>query len=315
MSTASSAPEGIVLVDKPEAWTSHDVVARVRRMFGTRRVGHAGTLDPMATGLLIVGVNRGTKLLTHLVGLPKSYSATIRLGAATVTDDAMGEVSTVASAAEVAALTAERIDSELARLTGVIQQVPSAVSAIKVNGQRSYARVRAGEDVHLDARWVTVSEFTRRSEVREQPWQGNPGVAVDVWVSCSSGTYVRALARDVGEALGVGGHLSALRRHEVGPFSVADAHTLPARDEPWDHSAGLVFPLLSLADAASRVFPARPLTAEEGAALSYGRPVPASGAEGTIAACSEEGRLIALVRDDGTLARPVWVASPAGGAS
>ena len=218
-----SAPDGLLVVDKPAGWTSHDVVGRARRLCGTRRVGHAGTLDPMATGVLVLGVNKATRLLTFLVGSDKAYTATIRLGQSTITDDAEGEV--------VATAPADRVDAEalraaVAALTGEIEQVPSAVSAIKVDGERSYARVRAGEDVVLAARPVTVPRFevlgTRQAEA-----DGVPVLDVDVEVEVSSGTYVRALARDLGAALGVGGHLTALRRTRVGSFTLDQAHTLP----------------------------------------------------------------------------------------
>ncbi|TPJ29566.1 tRNA pseudouridine(55) synthase TruB, partial [Mesorhizobium sp. B2-6-6] len=212
-STGGQAPDapgteasGVVLVDKPQGWTSHDVVGRVRRLAGTRKVGHAGTLDPMATGLLVVGVNKATRLLTAITGTDKTYTATIRLGQSTVTDDAEGEVVQTRLAN---AVTPERVAEQVAALTGEILQAPSAVSAVKVAGRRAYDRVRAGEDVTLDARPVTVHEFTVH-ELRRL--DGGRLVDLDVTVRCSSGTYIRALARDLGEALENGGHLTALRR-------------------------------------------------------------------------------------------------------
>ena len=214
-------PEGLVVVDKPQGWTSHDVVGRMRRLCGTRKVGHAGTLDPMATGVLIVGVGRGTKLLTHLVGAEKTYEATIRLGATTVTEDAEGELTGTADPQALAAVTDEQIRAAVAELTGDLEQVPSAVSAIKVDGKRSYARVRAGEDVELKPRAVTVSRF----EVR-QIRRGQEALEVDAVLDVSSGTYIRALARDLGEALGIGGHLSALRRTRVGALGLEQAQEL-----------------------------------------------------------------------------------------
>jgi tRNA pseudouridine55 synthase len=216
------APDGLLVVDKPAGWTSHDVVGRARRLCATRKVGHAGTLDPMATGVLVLGIGRATRLLTFLVGCDKDYTATIRLGQATITDDAEGEVTAIAPADGV---TPERLATAVADLTGELQQVPSSVSAIKVNGERSYHRVRAGEEVDLPARPVTVSRFdvlaTRAGDV-----DGIPVLDVDVEVTVSSGTYVRALARDLGAALGVGGHLTALRRTRVGAFTLPEAHGL-----------------------------------------------------------------------------------------
>ncbi|GAA1947455.1 tRNA pseudouridine(55) synthase TruB [Microbacterium deminutum] len=209
---------GVILVDKPGGMTSHDVVARARRALGTRKIGHAGTLDPMATGLLILGVEGATRLLTFIVGLDKRYEATIRLGASTDTDDAEGTETSRADAGALAAMTSERIAAGVAALTGRISQVPSTVSAIKVGGRRAYDLAREGAEVELKAREVTVSRFevvAARS--------GPDAVDLDVVVDCSSGTYIRALARDLGAALGVGGHLTALRRTRIGPFDVGDA--------------------------------------------------------------------------------------------
>jgi len=223
---SSTGPDGVVLVDKPAGWTSHDAVARLRRALNTRKVGHAGTLDPMATGLLIMGVGRGTRLLGYLVGLDKTYRATIRLGQATTTDDAEGELVFAAPPGLVASLGIAALTEAVTALTGQINQVPSAVSAIKVDGQRAYARVRAGQTVELAARPVTVHHF----EVLGRQLVALPGGAVldlAVEVTVSSGTYVRALARDLGQALGCGGHLTALRRLTVGPFGVDQAQALP----------------------------------------------------------------------------------------
>ncbi|HLS25041.1 MAG TPA: tRNA pseudouridine(55) synthase TruB [Beutenbergiaceae bacterium] len=220
---------GLVLIDKPAGWTSHDVVARVRRLAGTRKVGHAGTLDPMATGLLVLGVNRATRLLTYLVGADKEYTATIRLGQSTTTDDAEGQVR---ARAGVHADTEQRLPEQMAALTGAIEQVPSAVSAIKVDGERAYARVRAGEQVDLKARPVHVETFETTGPFQPgRAEDGTPVLDVPVRVVCSSGTYIRALARDLGEALGTGGHLTVLRRTRVGPLPVADAQDLGAVSE------------------------------------------------------------------------------------
>ncbi len=218
MPDTSAAPSGILLVDKPGGITSHDVVARARRALNTRKIGHAGTLDPMATGLLILGVGPATRLLTYIVGLDKTYEATIRLGASTDSDDADGTEIARADAAVLAAVTPDAVSAGIAALTGRIEQVPSTVSAIKVGGRRAYDLARAGEEVQLKARDVTVSRF---EVLAVRPVDG--AIDLDVVVDCSSGTYIRALARDLGAALGVGGHLTALRRTRIGAFRVEDA--------------------------------------------------------------------------------------------
>lgn len=223
MARPDSGATGILFVDKPAGMSSHSVVARVRRWLGTKKVGHAGTLDPMATGLLVLGVGRGTKLLTYIVGASKVYEATVRLGSSTPTDDADSPPDRFADPQDLSAVTVDHLEAAMSLLRGRISQVPSAVSAIKVDGKRAYARVRAGEDVSLAARSVEVTEFVRVSDLRPSPG----GLDVDVRVACSSGTYVRALARDVGAELGVGGHLSALRRTQVGDWSVDQATALP----------------------------------------------------------------------------------------
>ena len=248
---------GILLVDKPGGITSHDVVARTRRAFGTRKIGHAGTLDPMATGLLVLGIEGATRLLTYIVGADKTYTATIRLGQTTTTDDAEGEVTAVADAAAITAVTDERIAAGVAGLTGVISQVPSAVSAIKVDGRRAYDRVRAGETVELKAREVTVSRFTVL-ERRESAGS----IDLDVVVDCSSGTYIRALARDLGAELGVGGHLTVLRRTRIGPFDVTDSVST-------DDLVGAA--TISPADAASRVLTRLDVSLDEARDLRHGK--------------------------------------------
>ncbi|CEA07652.1 tRNA pseudouridine synthase B [Arthrobacter saudimassiliensis] len=285
-------------MDKPQGWTSHDVVARLRRLAGTRKVGHAGTLDPMATGVLVVGINRATRLLTYIVGTGKTYTATIRLGQSTLTDDAEGEVTAEHIAA---AVTDEQIHDAVAALTGDILQVPSSVSAIKVNGERSYARVRAGAEVALEARPVTVSRFEVHEIRREQ---GGRLRDVDVTVECSSGTYIRALARDLGEALGVGGHLTALRRTQVGPYDIGQAATLEELAEE--------LRLLDLDEAARALFPNRELDAQEADAVSHGRRVPAGGTAGPVAAFAPDGSLTALLEDRGEQAKPILVFAPGG---
>ena len=302
-----TTPDGLLIVDKPAGWTSHDVVARCRRLCGTRRVGHAGTLDPMATGVLVLGINRATRLLTFLVGCDKTYTATIRLGQTTLTDDAEGEIT---ASHDVAGLSAEAVQRAVADLTGDIEQVPSAVSAIKVDGQRSYARVRAGQDVVLAARPVTVSRF----EILDQRTRSAAGQGVwdlDVIVDVSSGTYIRALARDLGTALGVGGHLTELRRTRVGRFGLDDAHTLPELE--MDSEVDDI-PVITLSDAARDSFEARELTAPEATAVGHGQRIPSSPAGRTqpIAAFAPDGNLVAMLDESGTLAKAHVVFSPSG---
>ncbi len=301
-----STPEGVLVVDKPAGWTSHDVVARVRRLAGTRRVGHAGTLDPMATGVLVLGIGRGTKLLTFLVGCEKGYAATLRLGASTVTDDAEGEVLSVSSAGH---LNRADIEAAVVPLTGSVSQVPSAVSAIKVGGRRAYARVRSGEDVHLAARAVTVQRFEVRdvrpvppSELADRGGDAPERLAaldVDIEVEVSSGTYVRALARDLGAALGVGGHLVALRRTRVGSFDVGEAHrldALAAGAEVGTAAGEGGIPLLTLAEAATRALPTRVLSGEEARAVGYGQRVASAGHRAeAVAAVTAQGKLTAIL--------------------
>lgn len=293
--------DGFVLVDKPAGWTSHDVVGRMRRLAGTRRVGHAGTLDPMATGVLVLGLNRATKLLTYVVGAPKTYAATVRLGQTTVTDDAEGEIVAAVGADGV---TEAAVRAGVAALTGAIEQVPSAVSAIKVNGQRAYKRVRDGEEVTLTARPVTVSRFTvERLHATEA--DGVPVLDVDVEVDCSSGTYVRALARDLGAALGVGGHLTRLRRLAVGPFRIEDAATLDQLEA--DRALDGTLRLIDAGAAAAAVLPSRTVGAAEVTELAHGRRLAPGPVPGTVAARTEDGRLAAVVQDDGRSARPALV--------
>lgn len=273
----SSAVSGLVVVDKPAGITSHDVVARVRRLAGTRKVGHAGTLDPMATGVLVLGVERATRLLGHLMLTEKSYSATVRLGVSTTTDDAEGEV---VDEAVASGLTEDEVRSAFATQVGDILQVPTAVSAIKVDGKRAYQRVRDGEQVELKARPVTVHELT----VGELRSEGDV-VDVDIAVRCSSGTYIRAIARDVGAALGVGGHLTMLRRTAVGPYDLDVAKTL---DELTDQ-----FTVLPLADAARAAFPAVDLAEEQAQDVRFGRKLKLA-LDGLTAVFAPDGEFLAL---------------------
>jgi tRNA pseudouridine55 synthase len=301
---------GLVIVDKPGGMTSHDVVARVRRLAGTKKVGHAGTLDPMATGVLVVGVEKATRLLGYLTLTEKEYAATIRLGQSTSTDDAEGEITRSAPAADVSA---ETLHKAVAGLVGEIQQVPPAVSAIKVGGQRAYKLTRAGAAPELPARPVTVYEFTITAVRREAEL-----LEVDATVRCSSGTYIRALARDLGTALGTGGHLTGLRRTRVGGYSVQDARTLEQLADR--------FEVLPLAQAASAAFPRRNLTADEARRLANGgrlaaaagpdpqastlqasTPQASTGAQAPTAAFAPDGTLIALVTEESGQARPLVV--------
>ncbi|KBZ64671.1 tRNA pseudouridine(55) synthase TruB [Mycobacterium colombiense] len=295
MSQSPTGP-GIVVVDKPPGMTSHDVVGRCRRIFSTRRVGHAGTLDPMATGVLVIGVERATKILGLLTATAKSYTATIRLGQSTSTDDAEGELVRSVSARH---LTGEAVESAMGGLRGDIEQVPSTVSAIKVDGKRAYRLAREGQTVELKARPVRIDRF----EVRDIRYRDDV-VDLDVEVDCSSGTYIRALARDLGDALGVGGHLTALRRTGVGRFGLDQAHQL---DELAEH------PRLSysLDEACLLIFPRRDLSAEEAEATGHGRPLDPAGIDGIYAACDPAGRVMALLRDDGSRTKPVVVIRPA----
>ncbi len=286
-----ASPDGLLVVDKPAGWTSHDVVARCRRLCGTRKVGHAGTLDPMATGVLLVGVGRATRLLGHLALSDKAYDATIRLGQTTVTDDAEGDLLVSVDASEVSEAA---IRAEILGLTGRIQQRPSAVSAIKIDGERAYKRVRAGEDVVLPAREVEVTVFEVSRVLRQERL-----VDLDVHVVCSTGTYIRALARDLGARLGVGGHLTSLRRTRVGPFTVEEARALEDMPDPP--------PVLSIDQVAGRCFPSYRLEGEQAADVRSGRPLRTDlGAEGPVAVFDDE-LFLALYEQHGPLAKAVAV--------
>ena len=322
-----TAADGFVVVDKPQGWTSHDVVGRVRRLAGTRKVGHAGTLDPMATGVLVLGIGRATRLLTYVVGADKDYDATIRLGVATTTDDAEGVAVAVADEGAVGQVDRTALDAAVAELTGDIMQVPTSVSAIKVDGKRAYARVRAGEEVALGARPVTVSRFDVL-EVRsattalpdvdlvgsvDDPATGDvPVIDVDVHVTVSSGTYVRALARDLGAALGTGGHLTMLRRTRVGGYDLVGASTLEELEAQADADGTLA--TLPMAEAARGTFPVRELDEAEARALGYGQWVEPSGRDDVVAALAPSGELVALLEDTRRrgehLAKPVLVLAP-----
>jgi tRNA pseudouridine55 synthase len=294
------AESGVVVVDKPADWTSHDVVARTRGLARTRRVGHAGTLDPMATGVLVLGIEKGTKLLGHLTLTEKVYEATIRLGLTTNTDDAEGEPGVRTDASGVCE---EAVRAAAGRLTGQIQQVPPQVSAIKVDGKRAYKSAREGKEVALKARTVTVAEFTV-TDVRRIFEADGGFVDVDASVTCSSGTYIRALARDMGADLGVGGHLTALRRTRVGPYDLSRARTLDELAEE--------FTQVPLAEAVAAAFPARALTGEEELRIRHGNRIEPDGSgPGPVGLFAPDGRVVALGENRRDHMKPVVVFEPA----
>ena len=276
---------GLLLVDKPAGITSHDVVSRVRKLAGTKKVGHAGTLDPMATGLLVLGIESATKLLTFVVGADKTYEATIRLGSSTITDDREGEVISEASQSELERISQEKIEYEIDKLKGVIQQVPSAVSAIKVNGEKAYDRVRAGEVFELKSREVTIS----RLEVVSDIFRGEGFIDVNVIVDCSSGTYIRAIARDLGKALQVGGHLTSLRRTRIGSFDVLSAIQLEGFEGE--------LPILRSADAVREVLPVLEITSGHALAIRQGKRI--SGELNTVTALVCDQELVAIAESAG----------------
>lgn len=296
---SSDGPHGLLIVDKPQGLTSHDVVAKARKLMGTRKVGHAGTLDPLATGVLVLGIGKATRLLGHLALTTKAYSARIRLGESTVTDDAEGEV---LDRADASGLTREQVIAAMGAFVGDIQQVPAAVSAIKVDGQRSYARVRAGEEVDLPPRPVHIARFTLNELHRTGSFMD-----ADVDVECSSGTYVRSLARDLGAVLGVGGHITMLRRTSVGPFALKHARTL-------DELAKDAKLSLTLSQAVDVAFPRRDLDADEVRIVAHGGWLPTASLPGVYGAFSADGEVVALLRErsgrprvDGDIAAPVVV--------
>ncbi len=300
-------PVGLIVVDKPGGITSHDVVSRVRRLARTRRVGHGGTLDPMATGVLVIGVGKATRLLTYVIGSDKRYTATIRLGESTVTDDAEGEV--VATSA-VDQITEAAVHGGLERQTGTISQVPSAVSAIKIDGKRAYRRVRSGESVDLPARTVTVSSLTVTAiRPAVSAGSGAPVLDVDVEVACSSGTYIRAIARDLGAHLGVGGHLTALRRTAVGSFTLEHARTLDALAALAEAGSPLLS--LTLDEAAGRFFARRDASGDEARVLSHGGPLVPVGITEPYAVFGPDGGVIAVVSERDGRARAEVVFAPA----
>lgn len=284
--------DGFLVVDKDPGMTSHDVVAIARRGLNTRKVGHAGTLDPMATGVLVLGFNNGTKLLQYITDGDKSYSATIVLGATTSTDDHEGEILATVDASDIRD---EDVMGVLAKMNGEIMQRPTRVSAIKVDGKRAYDRARAGEDFELPARKVFISQLSIK-EIRHK----EATTLVDIDVTCSAGTYIRAIARDLGEALQVGGHLNVLRRTRVAGFTLESSISIA-------QLKGGNFPTLALADVARSTFTPRELTHDEVNELSFGRPLAASGNSEIVAALSPDNRLIALLQDMNDRAKPISV--------
>jgi tRNA pseudouridine55 synthase len=284
---------GLILIDKPSGWTSHDVVARLRKLAGTRRVGHAGTLDPMATGLLVIGINSATKLLTFLVGENKTYFATIRLGATTITDDKESEFLEIADPVSIGNVSDDQIEQQLVSLRGRISQVPSSVSAIKVDGQRAYAKVRSGDEVKLAAREIDIHKFEILGAVRRVVEAGRSFIDFDAVIDCSSGTYIRALARDLGAALGVGGHLTALRRTKVGSYTIDQAQELEGLDSE-------SLKVLDINAAAAQQFEVRELSAQDVTDLRHGKRLKANG-EGAnpFGGFDADGKLIAVLTRSG----------------
>ena len=287
---------GFLVVDKEPGMTSHDVVAIARRALGTRKVGHAGTLDPMATGVLVLGFNNGTRLLQYITDGDKSYQATVVLGTSTVTDDFEGEVISTANASSI---TDEQINAVLDTMRGTFMQRPSSVSAVKVDGERAYDRVRAGETVVLASREVTISQLDVL-EIRHLDQR----IEIDIEVTCSAGTYIRSIARDCGDALKVGGHLSSLRRTRVAGFTTSGAASI----------AGLKngdFTTLDLADVARVTFPVREIALDEKLELSFGRTLTHNPTEVIYAGISSSNELIALLSNVEGKAKPIAVFAPA----
>lgn len=292
------ANSGLVIVDKPQGMTSHDVVSKIRRTFSTKKVGHAGTLDPMATGVLVLGLERGTKFLAHMVASTKSYTATIRLGAATTTDDREGETIASASPDQLAGITETKISDAVKPFRGSIMQRPAAVSAIKIDGKRAHQRVREGEKVEIPARPVTISRYDILEIRRDAAF-----IDIDVEVDCSSGTYIRSLARDLGKELGVGGHLTALRRTQVGPFTLDNAVTLEKLEENPHVS-------LTLDQALAASYPVLSVSEKEASDLAMGKWLTPRGLKGIHAAVDPHGRAIALVKEQGKRLATIFVARP-----
>ena len=287
---------GFLVVDKEPGMTSHDVVSVARRALGTRKVGHAGTLDPMATGILVLGFNNGTRLLQYITDGDKDYSATIVLGAATITDDAEGEV---ISTADASGITDQQIKDVLAKMKGVIFQRPSSVSAVKIDGERAYDRVRSGEEVVLPSREVTILSL----EIIQIRRLGDR-IEIDIEVTCSAGTFIRAIARDCGDSLGVGGHLNSLRRTRIAGFGLDRAVTL-------DRLKSKSFDTLDIADVARATFAVREIALDEKIELSFGRALEANPDTKIYAGIDGSNQLIALLQNVDGKAKPLAVFAPA----
>ncbi|MDO5728861.1 MAG: tRNA pseudouridine(55) synthase TruB [Actinomycetaceae bacterium] len=310
-----TAADGIVVVDKPAGFTSHDVVGAMRRLAATRKVGHAGTLDPMATGVLILGIGKATRLLHYITGADKTYTATVVLGVATDSDDADGQVIETNGCGDISEV---EIDQAIRALTGTIEQVPATVSAIKVGGKRAHALHRNGQSVTLQARSVTVSRFERTSPLRTvvRSFAQSDTVETiefDVEVECSSGTYVRCLARDLGTMMGTGGHLSALRRTRVGKWTINEATTIDACNAVINRANRLEPPAaldtISLTDACTKMFDVLDLTAAEARALSFGNAttIEPRTSENVPIAAIYDGRVQALIELQKDRYRPLIV--------
>ena len=272
--------DGFLLVDKAGAMTSHDVVAMARKKLDTKKVGHAGTLDPMATGVLVLGVGIATRLLTYITDGKKAYEATINLGIATHTDDKDGDVISTATADQIANVDDQVITNELAKFVGTIKQRPSSVSAIKIDGKSAHARVRAGESVDIPERDVTIDEIVVK-EIRHTA----TAIEVDVSVTCSAGTYIRAIARDLGERLNLGGHLTALRRTLVSPFTLQDCHPLAQA------------PLISITEVIEKLFPIRKLDLAQSREITFGRVIEQNQQSGIVAALDSQDNFLALLEN------------------
>lgn len=286
--------DGFLLVDKAGGMTSHDVVANIRRRFATKKVGHAGTLDPMATGVLVLGVGDATRLLQFVVDGTKTYVATISLGRSTITDDKDGEVIAIADPKILARISDEEILERLKGMQGKISQRPSSVSAVKIKGKTGHARVRSGEIFELPSREVTISSITVQGINRK-----DEEIAVDIVVTCSSGTYIRAIARDLGDLLEVGGHLTSLRRTMVSPFDISEC-------SDWQSAE-----LIDTASGIGRILPVRILELSELIEISFGRAIPANESAGAIAGLTGDGTFVALLENQNvgekSLARPTLV--------
>ena len=287
--------DGFLLIDKAGGMTSHDVVAMARKKLDTKKVGHAGTLDPMATGVLVLGVGIATRLLTYITDGKKTYEATISLGKSTHTDDKEGDLTFTADQEAVLKITDDQIKAELAKFIGTIKQRPSSVSAIKIDGKSAHARVRAGESVEIAERDVTIYELVTK-DIRHI----SNAIEVDISVTCSAGTYIRAIARDLGNDLKVGGHLIALRRSLVSPFSIEQCKQVKDAD------------LIPVGEVIDKLFPIRNLDLSQSSEIKFGRVIEQNSKEGVFAALDHQGNFVALLENklqgNHVVAAPILVA-------